>query len=399
MSEVFDGTVEVQDGGGNTTILLDGDNAAVTVGDNGQAGSINAYDAAGARTVHISGDSGAIFAGGGLDGNITVKDAAGGARVGLSGFSGGGSGLYIGDGAGNNVIEAFSVGRLSIRQVVGGDNRYLFQVDTGSTATLELGAEERPGEIMVRDDSGVDALRFIGGNAALFVGAEGNEGDVLVFDDEGRKVCHMNGGNASLHIGAEGNEGDILVYDGEGRTVFKFNAELAALKVGAAGNEGDILVYNDVGDATIHLDGATGVMSLVGADCAEDFAVRDAAAVEPGTVLVIDDAGALRESCAAYDRRVAGVVSGAGSYRPGIRLDQQSDVADRKPIALMGKVYCKVDAGPGPVAVGDLLTSAETPGHAMKAADPGRAFGAVIGKALAPLPCGRGLIPILVALQ
>jgi hypothetical protein len=35
----------------------------------------------------------------------------------------------------------------------------------------------------------------------------------------------------------------------------------------------------------------------------------------------------------------------------------------------------------------------------MKAADREHAFGAVIGKALAPLPSGRGLIPILVALQ
>ena len=35
----------------------------------------------------------------------------------------------------------------------------------------------------------------------------------------------------------------------------------------------------------------------------------------------------------------------------------------------------------------------------MKAADPARAFGAVIGKALRPLAAGRGLIPILVVLQ
>jgi hypothetical protein len=35
----------------------------------------------------------------------------------------------------------------------------------------------------------------------------------------------------------------------------------------------------------------------------------------------------------------------------------------------------------------------------MKVAEPTRAFGAVIGKALAPLACGRGLLPILVSLQ
>ena len=127
--------------------------------------------------------------------------------------------------------------------------------------------------------------------------------------------------------------------------------------------------------------------------------VRDAAAIEPGSVLVIDDCGELRESTSAYDRRVAGVVSGGGSFAPGIVLDKQRGLGDRKPVALIGKVYCKVDADCGAVAVGDLLTSAPTRGHAMKAADPQRAFGAVIGKALAPLSRGRALIPILVALQ
>jgi hypothetical protein len=35
----------------------------------------------------------------------------------------------------------------------------------------------------------------------------------------------------------------------------------------------------------------------------------------------------------------------------------------------------------------------------MRATDPARAFCAVIGKALRSLPSGRGLLPVLVALQ
>ncbi len=35
----------------------------------------------------------------------------------------------------------------------------------------------------------------------------------------------------------------------------------------------------------------------------------------------------------------------------------------------------------------------------MKAADPERAFGAVLGKALAPFDRGEGMIPVLVALR
>jgi len=65
----------------------------------------------------------------------------------------------------------------------------------------------------------------------------------------------------------------------------------------------------------------------------------------------------------------------------------------------MGKVFCKVDAQTSPVEVGDLLTTSATPGHAMKAEDPTKAFGSVIGKALRPFKEGAGLIPILIALQ
>jgi len=96
---------------------------------------------------------------------------------------------------------------------------------------------------------------------------------------------------------------------------------------------------------------------------------------------------------------VAGVVSGAGGLRPGLVLDKQTEAADRRPVALVGKVFCKADAASGAIAIGDLLTTSDTPGHAMRVGDPTRAFGAVIGKALAPLAAGRGMVPILVALQ
>jgi hypothetical protein len=61
--------------------------------------------------------------------------------------------------------------------------------------------------------------------------------------------------------------------------------------------------------------------------------------------------------------------------------------------------FCKVDAEFGAIVPGDLLTTSPTPGHAMKATDPLRAFGALFGKALQRLSSGRGLLPILVTLQ
>jgi hypothetical protein len=141
-----------------------------------------------------------------------------------------------------------------------------------------------------------------------------------------------------------------------------------------------------------------GDITMPASDFAEDFHVASDA-VEPGTVMVLDENGALRESNRGYDRRVAGVISGARDLRPGLILDRQCFSESRLPLALVGKVYCKADAAYGSIEVGDLLTTSPTPGHAMKASDPLKAFGAVIGKALRPLQSGAGLIPILVALQ
>ncbi|MDP8931613.1 MAG: hypothetical protein M3O70_24345, partial [Actinomycetota bacterium] len=81
-------------------------------------------------------------------------------------------------------------------------------------------------------------------------------------------------------------------------------------------------------------------------------------------------------------------------------LDHREDEEARRiRLAMVGKTYCKVDAQFAPIGIGDLLTTSETEGHAMKAGDVSRAFGATLGKALRPLPEGTGLIPILVALQ
>jgi hypothetical protein len=141
----------------------------------------------------------------------------------------------------------------------------------------------------------------------------------------------------------------------------------------------------------------TGDVVLVGADCAEQFEVTGDAF--PGAVMVFDDSERLLLCTEPYDRRVAGVISGANSYRPGIILNGREPAADRCPIALIGRVFCKVDASFGAIQAGDLLTTSPNPGHAMKADDSSKAFGATLGKALRPLSEGKDLIPILVALQ
>jgi hypothetical protein len=161
-------------------------------------------------------------------------------------------------------------------------------------------------------------------------------------------------------------------------------------------------VYGKGGRVAAFFEGdveITGDLRLTNADCAEDFDIADAHLVEPGTVMVLRDDGVLEPSQIPYDKRVAGVISGAGDYKPAIVLDKQGSRPNRKAVALLGKAYCKVDANFGAVEMGDLLTTSPSLGHAMKATDQLKAFGAVIGKAMRPLASGQGLIPILIALR
>lgn len=59
--------------------------------------------------------------------------------------------------------------------------------------------------------------------------------------------------------------------------------------------------------------------------------------------------------------------------------------------------HCKVDATENAIAVGDLLTSSNNPGHAKKATNP--QIGSIIGKALEPLSEGTGYVAVFVNIQ
>ena len=219
--------------------------------------------------------------------------------------------------------------------------------------------------------------------SALFLG-EGKAGIMVIRDHLGRDTITMDGKYRSIAFkDAEGRDG--IVIQGINQHII-LRDDAGNDSIWMSGNEGTIQLYK-------------GDILLNNADCAEDFDIADSESIEPGTVMVIDQEGKLKQSSKTYDKRVAGVISGAGDYKPGLVLDKKQSHNSRKSISLMGKVYCKVDAEPSPLEVGDLLTTSTTPGHAMKADDPTRAFGAIIGKALLPLKSGRGLIPILIALQ
>ena len=138
-----------------------------------------------------------------------------------------------------------------------------------------------------------------------------------------------------------------------------------------------------------------------GLDYAEGFDVTEAGDVNvpAGTVLVIDaqNPGHLTKCRRAYDRRVAGIVAGANGLGSGVRLGGGEFDRD---VALAGRVYCNVIAFGDDIEPGDLLTTSDLPGYAMKVRDHSRAHGAVLGKAMESLKKDeKGQILVLVTLQ
>ncbi len=137
-----------------------------------------------------------------------------------------------------------------------------------------------------------------------------------------------------------------------------------------------------------------------GADLAEPFQIKEEE-LEKGSVVVIDaeHPGRLKRSTQAYDRRVAGIVSGANGINPGIALHQEGLMESGENVALSGRVYVEADASDSAIEPGDLLTTSNIPGRAMKVTNHARAQGAVIGKAMSPLSKGQGMVLVLVTLQ
>ena len=123
----------------------------------------------------------------------------------------------------------------------------------------------------------------------------------------------------------------------------------------------------------------------------------DVVCLEAGTDMVI-------RSEIPDDPMVLGIVSSKPAFTLNSNLSRKNDIEKIYPIALSGRVPCKVIDEGGPIKRGDLLTSSSTSGHAMKA-KPVRVGdqeifrqGTIIGKALEPLESGKGLIDVFVFL-
>jgi len=222
-----------------------------------------------------------------------------------------------------------------------------------------------------------------------FTGVSGSGIDVSTTGNSASGVRVTTSGTYApgIYVDAQGSDASGIYITSQG------------VGITAKGSDAGAAIY---GDLDIYEYGTTNkVLELgKGLDYAEGFDVtggRDGAS--PGCVLIIDaDApGKLTLSSQPYDRGVAGIVAGAKSLGSGVRLGGDGFDHD---VALAGRVYCNVIATDASIEPGDMLTTSHIPGYAMKATDPSRSFGAILGKAMEPLAKGqKGQILVLVGLQ
>ncbi len=268
------------------------------------------------------------------------------------------------------------------------------------------------GIVQVFDGNGSAGAQIPGGNGSpTYLGANGgnvgigttNPDSVLTVQGTGGQSAEIVISDGSPGIGfrdTEDNHDNFMIHGDASKLVFSstvkndFTQWTGILRIQAGGTV-DVLA----GDLTV----AHGTIR-VGPKCAPDSTWPDCSAdlaelfatgtpVAAGSVVSLDltSPKTVNPSAGSYDPLLMGVVSS----NPTIVMGQQ-DAPNGIPVALAGVVPVKVTLDNGPIAVGDLLTSSSTPGHAMRADRPGP----TVGKAMEAFDGSagwQGSIRILVA--
>lgn len=241
-----------------------------------------------------------------------------------------------------------------------------------------------------------------GGSDAVGIDQDGRVGIGVVVPNV---QLHVAGGtNAQLNGGGFIAIGDLassnIVLDNN-EILARNNGEIAPLHLNKFGGEVHVGFFSDGAGRLV-----TPVVQITGgSDLSENFDVAEINDLtpQPGMVVSIDpqNPGRLIPSTRAYDRTVAGIISGANGINSGMVMGQKGSEADgAHPVALTGRVYVMADTTRGAIEPGDLLTTSDVPGHAMAVTDFAKMHGAVIGKAMTGLAMDEaGMILVLVNLQ
>jgi len=258
---------------------------------------------------------------------------------------------------------------------------------SGSSASLQVGDETWPAIRLHQVGQSTNWLDIGIAIGANWYSALAEAGDSVVKAKHNLILTSASdGGSVQFGIGQQGSH----------ERVFALFDRSAGSRVSAYDND-DNEIFSVLNDGTTKVK----ILEITGgADLAEPFEVRHPDVLAPGTVVSIDPAhpGAVSASTTAYDRRVAGVVSGGGDISTGLVMGSTVVNGASKSVllALAGRVWVKADTSNGPIQPGDLLTSSGQAGRAMRASDLGRAQGAVIGKAMTALEAGDGEVLVLV---
>ena len=201
----------------------------------------------------------------------------------------------------------------------------------------------------------------------------------MTIDGSGTSIVS---GLGTFTVGSPNAESGSSIKRGGNRADFRFNGSTAKLVAGpgngpppstfgvAIDTAGNVGIGTETPQAKLHVVGTirTSVLTITGgADLAEPFPMSQRG-VCAGTVVSIDPEhpGKLRRSAAAYDRKVAGIVSGANGIHAGISMIDEQQLEAGENVALSGRVFVKANARAGAIAPGDLLTTSDIPGEAMK---------------------------------
>ncbi|MBI3949878.1 MAG: hypothetical protein HY314_05430, partial [Acidobacteria bacterium] len=228
------------------------------------------------------------------------------------------------------------------------------------------------------------------------IGVSGSSSGIAVFGSGG-SIGVSGSGSSSGVEGASSNVGVRGIGTGVGVGVRAQSDSSNIIEGYGAASNLRFRVHNN-GNVT-----ADGTFTGGGADFAELMDLEEpsrpeAESYQPGDVLIISpETGKLKKGQQPYCPLVAGVYSTKPGFLGGPGMDEARP--GQVPLAVIGIVPCKVTGENGPIAFGDLLVTSSTPGHAMKGTDRSQMLGAIVGKALEPLPSGTGTIKVLVTLQ
>jgi hypothetical protein len=264
------------------------------------------------------------------------------------------------------------------------------------------------GHATIAAQGGVNALSLgagttLGTQRTLTILGTGNVG---IGTTSPASKLHVQYASGQAGISSRGPSGDTWLpfidgnaYIAGANIIFRDNTNAERMRITGAG---DVGIGTTAPAAKLDVNGTARVkvLEITGADLAEKFPTTET--LEPGTVVEIDpdNPGHLRKAQGAYNKRVAGVVAGANGLSKGIILGNLEGSENHTPIAISGRVWVYADAAHEAIEPGDLLTTSDTPGYAMKASDPSRAHGAVLGKAMTRLEKGKtGMVLVLVNLQ